>query len=232
MSEKKPEVIPAVQVAPAAIPSAEFQAAVDAAVKAAVAKAIADLPAAAPASSAVTEKLLQAVLARDKREEDEEQARLKKISDKQALAGKNSQVSEAEKREKQRRCRHLKGGKLQRPGMSDFNVGMHTFVDGERVISCYSCGMKWKQKDTKEYLLRDGKRYRNHTGLSFHDAFVMLQGSTNTESKSEIVMTLDPDNGRIVSGDAVNQIHEKRQAEAELFGKPVEDKDMEISQEA
>jgi hypothetical protein len=94
----------------------------------------------------------------------------------------------------QAKCTHMKG-KGKRTSrleaqyadkLNDPNVSMHTFIDGTSVIKCLSCGAKWKQNDTREYLVREGKKIPNVTRLGWEDALHLVQISTNQPSSSEI----------------------------------------------
>jgi hypothetical protein len=237
-NEQKPSVIPA-QIAQPGIQGVhnkqveitqtpEFQAAVQAAVDAALKNAA--VPATAPvASTPALEKYLEVVMAREARESLEQQEKFRVIAVRAANRDKNSAHNEHEVREKQRRCRHVKGGKLQKAGVHDPNLAKHTFTDGTVRIRCQSCGMIWKMKDTKEFLYR-GKtingqtviqKYRNHVGIGFHEAWQMLQDSSNTETKSEVVMNVNPAAQVAAAGDTA--AHERKATEEELYGKPVLD---------
>jgi hypothetical protein len=85
-------------------------------------------------------------------------------------------------------CNHLKDrGNPNQTGKIDHNVYMHTFVNGSKVIKCHSCRMKWRPKDTKEFLYRgedDKREIPNHTHLSWSDAYRMSIQSTNKSSSS------------------------------------------------
>src|SRR5258708_18051147 len=94
----------------------------------------------------------------------------------------------------QAKCTHMKG-KGKRTGrleaqyadkLNDPNVSMHTFIDGKAVIKCLSCGAKWKQDDTREYLVRDGKKIPNVTRKGWEEALQLVQISTNQPSSGEI----------------------------------------------
>jgi len=94
----------------------------------------------------------------------------------------------------QMRCNGRRAGKhenIYAERLNDPNVMMHTFVDGNAVIKCLTCGAKWKggsgaQNDTREFLFRNGKKIPNHTKLSWEDALQLVQKSTNQPSSSEI----------------------------------------------
>src|SRR5580692_790999 len=154
--DQKPPVIPAQQVNGTQIKTVEVTQTPE--FQAAVAKAVADalkntgtLASTGAASSPALEKYLEVVMAREARESQAEQERFRVIAVKQANRDKNSAHNEHETREKQRRCRHVKGGKLQKAGVHDYNLALHTFTDGTRRIRCQSCDMKWLVRDTKEF---------------------------------------------------------------------------------
>lgn len=90
---------------------------------------------------------------------------------------------------KQARCRHMKGGKHgPKSGVTDYCVGLHTYINGENIIKCMICGMKWKYQDTVEFLVRYGKKIANHTKKGWNEANEMLAQSTNKPSSSEVPM--------------------------------------------
>jgi hypothetical protein len=223
--DQKPPVIPAQQINGVqlkqveATQTPEFQAA--------VAKAVADAlknagtPVAPAAGSPALEKYLEVVMSREAREAEAQQEKLRVIAVRTANRNKNSAHNEHEVREKQRRCRHVKGGKLQKAGVHDYNLAMHVFTDGTQRIRCQSCDMKWLARDSKEFIYRDGKKYRNHTGIGFREAWTMLQDSTNTITKSEIVMNVNPAAQIAAATDQV--AIQQKASEEELYGQPVVD---------
>lgn len=87
---------------------------------------------------------------------------------------------------KQMNCGHKKGGKNAKAGLVDFNVYIHTYINKEQVIRCCSCGMKWKAEDTVEFLVRNGRQIKNHTGKGWKEAVAMLSQTSNKPSTSEI----------------------------------------------
>ena len=72
----------------------------------------------------------------------------------------------------------------------DFALIHHMFIDQMQYIKCMICKMKWYPWDTPEALFRGGVVKKNHTGLGWREAAAMMADSTNTFSRSEIV--LDP----------------------------------------
>jgi len=87
----------------------------------------------------------------------------------------------------------LKGGKHgPKSGVIDYNVGLHTYINGENIIKCNSCMMKWKVNDTIEFLVRGGRKIANHTKIGWQQAQAMLNQSTNTPTSSEVPMEAKP----------------------------------------
>lgn len=87
---------------------------------------------------------------------------------------------------KQAKCKHLKGGKKgPKTQNKDYAVYQHRFISFLQYIRCTICGMRWYMEDTKEYLLRKGKKISNHTKIGWREACDMMEGSTNTMSASE-----------------------------------------------
>lgn len=92
---------------------------------------------------------------------------------------------------RQAACAHLKGGKHRsKKSAKDFSLIHHMFIDQMQYIKCVLCKMKWYPWDTPEALFRGGQVKKNHTGLGWREAAAMMAESTNTFSRSEIV--LDP----------------------------------------
>ena len=240
MSNEKPVVNYVSQPAPvvpaADTQSAAFQAAVAAAVKIALAQQapVAPVAPAADATAAALTKLAEALMKKEVRENEEQHQKEIIKQTKQIQAGLNAQSTEQEKREKQRRCKHIKGGKLQKKGIKDWNVSSHRFVDGTEVIKCHTCTMRWRERDTKEFLYRgenvrnaEGRevavirKYRNHTGIGWHEAKQMVEDSTNESTRSEIVMVASP---QAMQAAAISENLQRQVAnEIDTYGKPVEE---------
>ena len=235
MSNEKPVVNYVSQPAPV-VPAADTQsAAFQAAVAAAVKIALAQQAPAAPASGGeLNQKLIEVLLKKEAREADAEHQNEIIKQTKQLQAGLNAQSTEQEKREKQRRCKHIKGGKLQKKGIKDWNVSSHRFVDGTEVIKCHTCTMRWRERDTKDFLYRgenvrnaEGRevavirKYRNHTGIGWHEAKQMVEDSTNESTRSEIVMVASP---QAMQAAAISENLQRQVAnEIDTYGKPVEE---------
>lgn len=87
----------------------------------------------------------------------------------------------------QKNCKHLKGGKTRQRGQQkDPNVFAHTFTDGTIMIKCNSCRAKWYKEDTKEFLVRNGQKIENWTGIGWKEAMELCEESSNKPSSSEI----------------------------------------------
>jgi hypothetical protein len=86
-------------------------------------------------------------------------------------------------------CTHEKGkaGIPRTDGAKFYNIYAHRFPGGQICIACRNqCGMRWWQGDTREWLIRDGKRVKNHTGKSFADMWKLLPN--DAFSSSEVAM--------------------------------------------
>lgn len=89
--------------------------------------------------------------------------------------------------EAQKNCKHLKGGaSRKRNQQRDPNVYMHRFTDGKAYIKCNSCGAKWYERDTAQYLFRNDNAIPNWTRIGWAEAVAMLEESSNKYSSSEI----------------------------------------------
>jgi hypothetical protein len=137
--------------------------------------------------------LLEVIMQREarlaKKEQEEENRQLAKAKQyEQNAASQNEDYLVL-----QTKCNHLKGGKNRRRIQAkDYNVRMHVFTNHEVTIRCCNCGMKWKNKDTREYLVRQGKKIPNHTKLGWEDALEFVSQSSNEVTKSEIWMNSTP----------------------------------------
>jgi negative regulator of genetic competence, sporulation and motility len=139
------------------------------------------------------QQLLEVILKREAREallEDQKQQQLDAKAKQRDI---NAKSAYEDAQAKQAKCTHLKGGKNRiRTQAKDYNIYMHTFINAERVIVCCMCGMKWKMKDTKEFLFRFGKKVPNHTKIGWDEACEMLGQTSNQNSSSEIPMNASP----------------------------------------
>ena len=135
-----------------------------------------------------TDKLLEAILRREQTAIQEHEAKQEHIRQRVEHYAKNAGNKHAAMMKTQFRCKHKKGGALQRAGNVDYAVSLHTYIDKTRVIKCHLCGMKWRKDDTAAFLLRGGKQVKNHTGIGWLEAWQMLVNSSNKPSASEIPM--------------------------------------------
>lgn len=134
-------------------------------------------------------QLLQVILLREAKAARAEEARDAAQAQKNSKRAENARHSAEATLGTQLKCKHLKGGRRgPKSGVKDFAVNLHVFIDQTVTIKCHLCGMKWKKDDTVEYLMRNGKKIRNHTRLGWAEATAMLSQSTNTMSSSEVPM--------------------------------------------
>lgn len=145
------------------------------------------------------EALVKIMLEGQARQLLKDQAEQAAIAQRNAQRKKNAESHFEDGANTQAKCRHLKGGKgPKRRGFGkDFAVYIHTYPNAEQVIRCFLCNMKWKRKDTREFLVRgdgNGKLVKipNHTNLGWAEAVEMLADTTNTPSASEIPITATP----------------------------------------
>lgn len=78
------------------------------------------------------------------------------------------------------RCNHLKGltGKgFKAPLIKTYMLGLHIFPDNTVRIKCEKCSMKWYKTDTKEFIIRDGAKLPNPTGMGFNEALALYRES-------------------------------------------------------
>ena len=134
-------------------------------------------------------QLLQLMMAKEARiaekEENDEQARRARNAQREVSARSHVEKTLV----KQARCRHEKGGKNgPRSGVLDYNVYHHTFINGEQIIKCSTCQMKWKINDTVEFLFRGKRKIANHTKIGWQQACGMVAQSTNKASSSEVAL--------------------------------------------
>jgi hypothetical protein len=87
----------------------------------------------------------------------------------------------------QKRCDHQKGSNaFKKSPVPEYNIYAHQLPDGTFFIKCRNrCGMRWNQGDTREFLIRDGKKIPNHTGQSFEDMWSKLPH--DSLSRSDVV---------------------------------------------
>lgn len=132
-------------------------------------------------------QLVQILLLKEGREAAKLQQEENQRAARQAQRDRNAKDQDSKILLKQARCKHLKGGKRgPKTQQKDYAVYQHTFINADTVIRCQVCGMRWRQQDTAEYLLRNGKKIANHTKVGWREAIAMLDQSSNTISSSEV----------------------------------------------
>jgi hypothetical protein len=137
--------------------------------------------------------LIQIMLKREARIAEQEEKVEESKRSKAAQRRRNAESNFDDDKERQSRCKHLKGGKNRlRTQVKDFAVYLHRFINNEQVIRCTLCGAKWKVRDTKEFLYRYGKRVENWTGIGWVEALAMVSESSNKPSSSEVPMAAQP----------------------------------------
>ena len=136
--------------------------------------------------------LVKLMLAERQENLEARQARAQAVLEREKQRRINAEYQLKEKREAQSICTHKKGGKGLKGPKVDYAVSYHTFVDASSYIRCLICGMKWKNTDTAEFLVRRGEQIPNHTGISWREAYRMVEESSNTATSSEVRLTTRP----------------------------------------
>lgn len=151
-------------------------------------------PAAVPSDDSKTLQLLVQLLLAERQEamlDRQEKSRARAVRDEQRKA--NSEYNIQEKRQSQAICSHKKGGKGLKGPKVDYAVSFHTFVNSESYIRCLICGMKWKNTDTDDFIIRRGEKIENHTGIGWKKAYSMVTESSNTATSSEVKLVASPE---------------------------------------
>jgi hypothetical protein len=137
--------------------------------------------------------LVQLLLAERQEALLEKQSKLAHFAERDKQRRINAEFNAAEKQQSWTLCTHKKGGRSgPKSPKVDYAVYFHTFVDGNSYIRCQICGMKWKNTDTKDTLIRRGKAIQNFTGIGWKEAHEMLSQSTNTPTSSEVMINTSP----------------------------------------
>jgi hypothetical protein len=153
----------------------------------------ATVAAVAPSSDAATLQMLVGLLLAERQEAMEDRkVRALAILEKDKQRQINAEYNRKEKLQSQEICTHKKGVRGIKSPKVDYAISFHTFVSADSYIRCLICGMKWKNTDTPEYLVRRGKKVPNHTGLGWKDAYRMLGESSNTATSSEVQLNTRP----------------------------------------
>lgn len=146
-----------------------------------------------PAADMQTLQLvLQLLLAERQDALAEKKARAEAYAEKEKQRRLNAEYNLQEKQQAQSLCSHRKGGRGLKGPKVDYAVSFHTFVDSSSYIRCLICGMKWKNTDTDEYLVRRGEKVPNHTGIGWSKAYKFLGESSNTATASEVQLNTRP----------------------------------------
>lgn len=136
------------------------------------------------------ELMAEIMLKREMRLVAEDEAKVAALKRREEQRDRNARSEYEDDLVDQAKCKHLKGGKNRiRLQAKDFAVYHHTYINRETVIRCFLCGMKWKPQDTKESLLRNGKKVANHTNIGWEEAIAMLAETSNQPSSSEVPLT-------------------------------------------
>ena len=110
------------------------------------------------------QKLTQMMFQREARKEQEEQALIQRIEQRDKQRKLNAREFDRTRLLTQAQCKHQKGlgkGSIKGP-VVDYAVYLHTFIDHSQTIKCRICKMSWRPGDTKEFLMINGKQVTNH----------------------------------------------------------------------
>lgn len=146
----------------------------------------------APTDAATLHLLVQLLLAERQEALLDRQAKATAHQEKEKQRKINAEYNEAEKIQSQTLCSHKKNQKGVKGPRVDYAISFHTFTSAESYIRCLICGMKWKNKDTDEFLTRRGVQVKNHTGIGWKAAYKMLGESSNTATSSEVQLNTSP----------------------------------------
>lgn len=143
------------------------------------------------------ELLFRSLLRREERLAREDAAKEEKELARARQRAKNAKNRNERFFLKQQNCKHLKGGRVKsKTGVKDYALFHHMYIDKTQIIGCFICKMRWKPGDTDEFLVRHGRKIRNHTQIGWVKANEMFSQSSNTPSSSEIPQTANMDNIR------------------------------------
>lgn len=149
-------------------------------------------PAVITSDAATLQLLVQLMLAERQEAMLDRQAKSEALAEREKQRRINAEYNIAEKQQSQSLCSHKKGGRGLKGPKVDYAVSFHTFTDSSSYIRCLICGMKWKNTDTDDFLIRRGKQIPNHTGIGWKKAYQMLGESSNTATSSEVKLTASP----------------------------------------
>jgi hypothetical protein len=142
--------------------------------------------------AASLQMLVQLLLSERQEAMQDKQEKIRAFQEREKQRRINAEHNLAEKKTSQTMCSHKKNQRGIRGPKVDYAVSFHTFSNAESYIRCLICGMKWKNQDTAEFLIRRGQKVPNHTETSWKDAYKMLQESTNTATSSEVQLNTRP----------------------------------------
>jgi len=148
------------------------------------------------------QKLTQMMFQREARKEQEEQAFIQRIEQRDKQRKLNAREFDRTRLLTQAQCKHQKGlgkGSIKGP-VVDYAVYLHTFIDHSQTIKCRICKMSWRPGDTKEFLMINGKQVTNHTKVGWGEAVEMTKQSTDKESSSEAPLHVDGDIALLLQG--------------------------------
>lgn len=135
--------------------------------------------------SAKMDLLLNLLLGQKERELKEQEAKQRGVDQQDFTARQESKAYFQKKVTDQSRCSHMKGNGTRTPSQAiDYNIGTHQYIDGRFEKKCLTCKAKWEQSDTKEFFVRNGRKFHNWTGFGWDE--VSRWPSTNKITRSEI----------------------------------------------
>lgn len=140
-------------------------------------------------------QLVQLLVMKEARELEKSQAEEARLANVRRQRDRNAKDQDVKTLVKQSRCRHLKGGRRgPKTQAKDYAVYQHQFIDFSQYIRCRICGMTWRPDDTADYLLRKGRKIRNHTKQGWAEAVAMVEASSDTMSSSEAIPQVSSQN--------------------------------------
>jgi hypothetical protein len=152
--------------------------------------------ASAPVDQNVLLHLVRLMASKEAREAAKQDQEIAQHAAKQVQRDRNAKDQDSKILLKQARCKHLKGGKRGPKNQNlDYAVSKHLFIHAVEYIRCLVCGMRWFPNDTVEYLVRTNdktgvvSKISNHTHIGWREAIKMTEQSTNTQTKSEMLVT-------------------------------------------
>jgi hypothetical protein len=148
------------------------------------------------------QKLTQMMFQREARKDAEEKAFAERIEQRDRQRRLNAREFGRQQMANQAGCKHQKGlgkGSIKGP-VVDYAVYLHTFIDHSQTIKCRICKMSWRPGDTKEFLMVNGQKVKNHTNYGWAEAVEMTKQSTDKESSSEAPLNVTGDIADLLKG--------------------------------